>query len=99
MEPQLSFYDHLIKVLIIGDQAVGKTCIMLRFSDDKFATSHIATIGIDFKVKMLQVNQKTIKMQIWDTAGQERFRNIARTYYKGAQAVILAYDCTRRESF
>ena len=92
-------YDHLLKILIIGDQAVGKTCVLLQFSDEKFAPSQIATIGIDFKVKMLSLKSKVLKLQIWDTAGQERFRNITQTYYKGAMGILLAYDCTNRDSF
>ena len=92
-------YDYLLKMLIIGDQAVGKTCLLLHFSEEKFASNHIATIGIDFKVKILPLNGKTVKLQIWDTAGQERFRNITQTYYRGAMGVILAYDCTNRDSF
>jgi len=97
-------YDYLIKLLIIGDSGVGKTCFLLRFSDDSFTTSHLTTIGIDFKIKTIEVDGKQIKLQIvsasqWDTAGQERFRTITQTYYKGAMGIILAYDCTDDNSF
>jgi len=92
-------YDYLIKLLIIGDSGVGKTCFLLRFSDDNFTASHLTTIGIDFKLKTIEVDGKTIKLQIWDTAGQERFRTITQTYYKGAMGIILAYDCTDENSF
>lgn len=89
----------MIKLLMIGDSGVGKTCFLLRFADDNFTNSHLTTIGIDFKIKNLQVNDKNIKLQVWDTAGQERFRTITQTYYKGAMGIILAYDSTDESSF
>ena len=92
-------YDILIKLLIIGDSGVGKTCILLQFSEGNFTTSHLTTIGIDFKIKTVDVDGKQIKLQIWDTAGQERFRTITQTYYKGAMGIILAYDVTDDNSF
>lgn len=83
-------YDHLLKLIIIGDSSVGKTCILLRFSEDNFPVSHMPTIGkiskipklifsysgIDFKIKTINVDDKRVKLQVWDTAGQERFRTI-----------------------
>jgi Ras-related protein Rab-8A len=69
-------YDHLIKLLLIGDSGVGKSCLLLRFCDDSFTPSFITTIGIDFKIRTVELEGKRIKMQIWDTAGQERFRTI-----------------------
>ncbi len=65
-------YDHLFKLVLIGDSGVGKSCLLLRFADDKFTNSYITTIGVDFRFKTIPVNNKTIKLQIWDTAGQER---------------------------
>lgn len=99
MSKSQGFYDFIAKVLIIGDSGVGKTCLLLRFCDNTFTTSHLATIGIDFKIKHLEVDGKKIKMQIWDTAGQDRFRSITQTYYKGAMGIILTYSATDRESF
>ncbi len=92
-------YDYLIKLIVIGDSGVGKTCLLMRFADDSFTNSHISTIGIDFKIKPVTVDGKTVKLQIWDTAGQERFRTITQTYYKGAMGIILAYDCGDEASF
>ncbi|KAG8649274.1 ras-related protein RABE1c isoform X2 [Manihot esculenta] len=69
-------YDYLIKLLLIGDSGVGKSCLLLRFSDGSFTTSFITTIGIDFKIRTIELDGKRIKLQIWDTAGQERFRTI-----------------------
>ena len=97
--PPKTAYDYLMKFIIIGDSGVGKTCFLMRFADDSFTTSHISTIGIDFKIKPIVIDGKNIKLQIWDTAGQDRFRTITQTYYKGAMGVILAYDCTDENSF
>eukprot|EP00826_Nyctotherus_ovalis_P039105 TRINITY_DN372_c0_g1_i3.p1 TRINITY_DN372_c0_g1~~TRINITY_DN372_c0_g1_i3.p1 ORF type:complete len:205 (-),score=56.77 TRINITY_DN372_c0_g1_i3:152-766(-) len=97
--PPKTAYDYLMKFIIIGDSGVGKTCFLMRFADDSFTTSHISTIGIDFKIKPVTIDGKSIKLQIWDTAGQDRFRTITQTYYKGAMGVILAYDCTDENSF
>ena len=92
-------YDHLFKLLIIGESGVGKTCLLLRFTDDSFTANHLTTIGIDFKIKIINLHEKLIKLQIWDTAGQERFRTITKTYYKGAHGIILTYDVTDETSF
>eukprot|EP00742_Colponemidia_sp_Colp-10_P000626 GILJ01000684.1.p1 GENE.GILJ01000684.1~~GILJ01000684.1.p1 ORF type:complete len:207 (+),score=29.42 GILJ01000684.1:94-714(+) len=92
-------YDFLIKLLLIGDSGVGKSCLLLRFSEDTFTTSHITTIGIDFKIKTIDIDGKRIKLQIWDTAGQERFRTITQAYYRGAMGIVLVYDVTDDGSF
>ena len=75
-------YDLLFKLLLIGDSGVGKTCILFRFSDDAFNNTFISTIGIDFKIKTIELRGKKIKLQIWDTAGQERFHTITTSYYR-----------------
>eukprot|EP00388_Colpodella_angusta_P003467 GDKJ01012220.1.p1 GENE.GDKJ01012220.1~~GDKJ01012220.1.p1 ORF type:complete len:215 (+),score=55.80 GDKJ01012220.1:23-667(+) len=92
-------YDYLFKLLLIGDSGVGKSCLLLRFSDDNYSDSYISTIGVDFKIKTININNKTVKIQIWDTAGQERFRTITCAYYRGAHGIIVVYDVTDRESF
>ncbi|KAL4389180.1 hypothetical protein AHAS_Ahas03G0019300 [Arachis hypogaea] len=92
-------YDYLIKLLLIGDSGVGKSCILLRFSDGSFTTSFITTIGIDFKIRTIELDGKRIKLQIWDTAGQERFRTITTAYYRGAMGILLVYDVTDEASF
>jgi Ras-related protein Rab-8A len=84
---------------MIGDSGVGKSCLLLRFSDDSFTTSFITTIGIDFKIKTIELDGKRIKLQIWDTAGQERFRTITTAYYRGAMGILLVYDITDEHSF
>jgi len=98
-KPIASAADHLFKVILIGDQSVGKTGLTLRFCDESFASSYVATIGIDFKMRTVNVDGKQIKLQIWDTAGQERFRTMTRVYYRGTMGVIFVYDITNRESF
>jgi len=92
-------YDYLFILVLIGDSGVGKSCLLLRFADDKWTDSYISTIGVDFKIRTIELDQKTIKLQIWDTAGQERFRTISSTYYRGAHGIIVVYDVTNRVSF
>ncbi|PRD23088.1 UNVERIFIED_CONTAM: Rab8a [Trichonephila clavipes] len=92
-------YDYLFKLLLIGDSGVGKTCILFRFSEDTFNSTFISTIGIDFKIKTIELDGKKIKLQIWDTAGQERFRTITTAYYRGAMGIMLVYDVTNERSF
>ena len=91
--------NYIIKLLTLGETEVGKTSIVLRYSDDKFHESKIATIGIDFKIKMIKKGNEKIKVSIYDTAGQERFKNIVKHYYKGANGVLLIFDITKRDTF
>ncbi|XP_071387541.1 ras-related protein Rab-8B-like [Centroberyx affinis] len=92
-------YDYLFKLLLIGDSGVGKTCLLFRFSEDAFNTTFISTIGIDFKIRTIELNGKRVKLQIWDTAGQERFRTITTAYYRGAMGIMLVYDICNEKSF
>mmetsp|Transcript_42837 Transcript_42837/g.93877 ORF Transcript_42837/g.93877 Transcript_42837/m.93877 type:complete len:215 (-) Transcript_42837:592-1236(-) len=92
-------YDFLIKLLLIGDSGVGKSSILARFADDSFSQTFITTIGIDFKIRTITLDDKRIKLQIWDTAGQERFRTITTAYYRGAMGILLVYDVTNQASF
>eukprot|EP01069_Polyplicarium_translucidae_P010704 Polyplicarium_translucidae@DN3393_c0_g1_i1.p3 len=92
-------FDRLFKLVLIGDSGVGKSCILLRFSDDAFTTSYITTIGVDFRFRTIPVDKELIKLQIWDTAGQERFRTITSAYYRGADGIIIMYDTTDTVSF
>ena len=89
----------IFKILTIGESGVGKTCILRRFVENKFLKSHLATIGIDFKTKTINIKNKEIKLKIWDTAGQERFHNITQQYYKDADGIVLVYDVTDEASY
>lgn len=95
----LSSFHFQIKLLLIGDSGVGKSCCLLRFSEDSFTPSFITTIGIDFKIRTIELDGKRVKLQIWDTAGQERFRTITTAYYRGAMGILLVYDVTDQRSF
>ena len=92
-------FDYIFKVLLIGDAGVGKSSILLRFTDDSFEEQMASTIGVDFRVKTVTLGGKTVKLTIWDTAGQERFRTLTSSYYRGCHGVILVYDVNERESF
>jgi Ras-related protein Rab-1A len=92
-------YDYLFKLLLIGNSAIGKSSLLLRFSDNIFNESFLPTIGVDFKIRTFDLSAKTVKLQIWDTAGQERFKTITSSYYKGAHGIILVYDITDKQSF
>ena len=91
--------DIIFRILCLGDSGVGQACILRRYIENVFLKSHVCTIGIDFKVKNINLNKgKTIKLTIWNTAGQERFWNITKQYIKGADFLILIYDITDGDS-
>ncbi|GFO32039.1 ras-related protein rab-26 [Plakobranchus ocellatus] len=93
-------YDLSCKVMLVGDSGVGKTCLLVRFKDGTFLSgSFISTVGIDFRNKVVDVEGTKVKLQIWDTAGQERFRSITRAYYRDANALLLLYDVSNKNSF
>lgn len=97
--PIASSYTYLFKYIIIGDSGVGKSCLLLQFTDQRFVAEHHLTIGVEFGARIITLNESRIKLQIWDTAGQESFRSITRSYYRGAACALLVYDVTRRDSF
>lgn len=93
-------YSYLFKYIIIGDTGVGKSCLLLQFTDKRFQPVHDLTIGVEFGARMITVaDAQQVKLQIWDTAGQESFRSITRSYYRGAAGALLVYDITRRDTF
>eukprot|EP00923_Selenidium_pygospionis_P016196 GHVN01028371.1.p1 GENE.GHVN01028371.1~~GHVN01028371.1.p1 ORF type:complete len:206 (+),score=22.93 GHVN01028371.1:97-714(+) len=92
-------YHHLFKILVVGDAGVGKSSILLQFTDGEFNEKQFPTIGVDFRVQFMQLGEKTLKLALWDTAGHDRFRTLTTSYYRGAQGIILVYDCTERTSF
>ena len=88
-----------LKLLIIGDSAVGKTSMLLKYTDNFFPESHLATIGVEFKTKDIQYNGYNINLQVWDTAGQERFKSITKSFFRNANGIIFVYDITQKNSF
>ncbi|GHP11045.1 hypothetical protein PPROV_000977500 [Pycnococcus provasolii] len=89
---------HTIKVLLVGDSSVGKSSLLLRFTSDTFEDL-TPTVGVDFRLRFMNVHNKRIKLTVWDTAGQERFRTLTSSYYRGAQGVVLVYDVSQRSTF
>jgi Ras-related protein Rab-1A len=92
-------YDYLFKVLLLGDTDVGKSSLILRYTEETFNSKLVNSIGVDFKMKKKEIDGKIIKVQIWDTAGHERFRSITYSYYRGANAIIIVFDITDKKSF
>ena len=92
-------YNYLLKYIIIGDASVGKSNLLMKFTQNKFNESYQATIGVEFGAKNLDINKKTYRIQIWDTAGQENFHSITRSYYKNSVCAMVVYDITSRKSF
>ncbi|CAE8588307.1 unnamed protein product, partial [Polarella glacialis] len=92
-------YDHLVKLLLLGDSAVGKSSLLMRFCESRFDNNFVLTIGVDFKWKQVERKGRKLKLQVWDTAGQERFRTITPAYYRAAMGVVICYDITDKDSF
>jgi Ras-related protein Rab-2A len=99
IEKQNMAYDYVFKCIIVGDSGVGKSSLLLQFTENKFVFDHDMTIGVEFGSKTIDINGKTIKLQIWDTAGQESFRSIVRSYYRDTGLVLLVYDVSNSRSF
>jgi Ras-related protein Rab-18 len=90
----------VIKLLTLGDTSVGKTSILLQYTQGYFPKKALSTIGVDFRTKYVNLpNGKHVKVLLWDTAGQERFRNIADNYYNGSDCVLFVFDITSKSSF
>ena len=95
---QISF-NYLFKYIIIGDAAVGKSNLLLRYTHGQFKQEYQLTIGVEFGAKNIEIDNKIYRIQIWDTAGQESFRSITRAYYKNSVCALIVYDISNRESF
>eukprot|EP00049_Salpingoeca_infusionum_P007112 m.115831 g.115831 ORF g.115831 m.115831 type:complete len:201 (-) comp13581_c0_seq1:178-780(-) len=91
--------SYVFKYIIVGESGVGKSCLMFRFTEQGFLADNKPTVGVEFGVRTVEVNQERVKLQIWDTAGQERFRALAKSYYRGAAGVLLVYDIARRSTY
>ena len=99
MESTNAGLDRVYKLLLIGESNVGKTSIILRYTENEFKTSGISTCGVDVKCKYVSLDNTKIRLDIWDTAGQERFRGLAKNYFRGGNGFILVYDITDKKSF
>jgi len=88
-----------LKLVVVGDYGVGKTALLIRFSDDEFSENYISTIGVDFRDRTVDTGDSLVKLQIWDTAGQDKFKTITSAFYRSAQGVILVFDVTNRETY
>ena len=92
-------YEMMVKIILIGDSAVGKTNIMSKYLRDQFQENSKATVGVEFGSKLFKIDNHNIKAQIWDTAGQEKYKAITGAYYKGSKGAFVVYDITRKETF
>jgi len=92
-------YEYLLKVIVVGNSSVGKSCLLLQFVDKRFRANHEITIGVEFGCRVLEAGGWRFKVHVWDTAGQESFRSITRNYYRTAAVALLVYDVTNRSSF
>ncbi|KAL0224502.1 hypothetical protein P9112_003892 [Eukaryota sp. TZLM1-RC] len=92
-------FSYLFKFIIIGDSTVGKSCLLLRWTENRYQQYHDLTIGVEFGARLVNIDDVPVKLQIWDTAGQESFRSITRSYYRNSAGALLVYDITRRETF
>jgi small GTP-binding protein len=97
-----SFSDKIfinLNILLVGDANVGKTSILLKYTENFFPNQYQATIGVEYKMKIIKLNNMNIKLQIWDTAGQERYKSIAKNFFHSANGVFLVFDITNKKSF
>ena len=98
-EEDSGYYDLKFKIIVIGESRVGKTSLIKRYTKDQFGGVYLTTVGIDFQDKIIEIEDKKVKLQVWDTAGQERFRNVAKNYFQSTQGFLLVFDITDKESF
>lgn len=104
MSSKSGSFDQNIKLLLLGDSGVGKTSLMMRFTEQTFSATFVSTVGIDFKYKVISIEPQSskpvsVRLELWDTAGQERFKSITTSYLRGAQGILVCYDITDRRTF
>ncbi|XP_030567413.1 ras-related protein ORAB-1-like [Drosophila novamexicana] len=90
---------YVFKILMLGDAGVGKTCLLQRFVENRFTGNYKCTVGVDSKIRTVEISGHKVKLQIWDTAGEERYRSMMSSYYRHVQGIILVFDTTRRRSY
>ena len=94
-----SKYEYLFKIILIGNSGVGKSSILHRYMKRTFDSNYKVTIGVDFFMKSLTINEQMVKIQIWDTAGQEKYKSMVSSYYRGAHVALIVFDLTSHASF
>lgn len=95
----LSDYDYSSKILVIGDAGIGKSALITRYIDDNYNDNYYNTIGVDFRIKICDIHDKKIKINIWDTAGQEKFKSLITSYYRNSDIIIMVFDLSNQMSF
>ena len=93
------YYDVKYKIMVLGESKVGKTSLIKRYTKDQFGGVYLTTVGMDFQDKIIEIEDKKIRLQVWDTAGQERFRNVTKSYFQSSHGLLVVYDITDKESF
>jgi len=93
------YYDVKYKIMVLGESKVGKTSLIKRYTKDQFGGVYLTTVGMDFQDKIIEIEDKKVRLQVWDTAGQERFRNVTKSYFQSSHGLLVVYDITDRESF
>lgn len=91
--------DYTLKIVLVGDAAVGKSNILMRFISNEFNLDSKSTVGVELSTKLYKINEKFVKVHLWDTAGQERYASVTAAYYKGAKGAMIVYDITRKNTF
>jgi Ras-related protein Rab-1A len=92
-------YNHLFKLILVGDQCVGKSSLLSRFADGSYEPRYISTIGVNFNFKTIVEDDLVLRLQCWDTAGDPKFQTITKSYYNGADGFVIVFDLTKFESF
>ena len=93
------YFDVKYKIMVLGESKVGKTSLIKRYTKDQFGGVYLTTVGMDFQDKIIEIEDKKVRLQVWDTAGQERFRNVTKSYFQSSQGLLVVYDITDNESF
>ena len=99
VENKTGYFDVKYKIMVLGESKVGKTSLIKRFTKDQFGGVYLTTVGMDFQDKIIEIEDKKIRLQVWDTAGQERFRNVTKSYFQSSHGLLVVYDITDKESF
>ena len=99
VENKTGYFDVKYKIMVLGESKVGKTSLIKRYTKDQFGGVYLTTVGMDFQDKIIEIEDKKVRLQVWDTAGQERFRNVTKSYFQSSQGLLVVYDITDKESF